>query len=323
MRKKVVALVILVMVLISLAPLAVLYIASRYRYQTKPDPLIERIRESARSKIAVLSPREFEVVRPLTWAESTLTMGADAFYYVSQEFEARIDDYDYFVEEMYYFINVLNIRNCTLLEYYLDTYFQGAVRYLNPNDPLDRIKRESLLRNDCEKLYRMFSHEESWFASLGALGYASRKYLEMNNVTHWKQIEEKLFMLAHVEVGEEGVRRIWIKFYNISNEYEAEEMERDASSILLKYPKIFFVYLDPSDIFNLDIFNEVVSDGAQMVVFNGIVPYRLNYRRTIMSYFLKFASLVVGEDQIAEIKNELSSLGGAIYIVNGKIVRVY
>ncbi|MEM4922734.1 MAG: hypothetical protein QXU65_07055 [Sulfolobales archaeon] len=322
MRKKVVALVVLAMVLISLAPLVVLYIASRYRYQTKPDPLIERIRESARSKIAVLSPREFEVVRPLTWAESTLTMGTDAFHYTAQPLSEYVFDYNYFVEEMYYFINVLNIRNCTLLEYYLDTYFRGAVRYLDPNDPFDRRAREFLLGDNCQRLYRLFSHEESWFASLGALGYASRKYLEMNNVTHWKQVVERVFMLAHVEVGEEGVRRIWIKFYNISNEYEAEEMERDVRSLLLGYPKVLFIYIEIPN-FWYNVFNEVVSEGAQIVIFNGILPYDGMYWDVIRDYSARFVSWVVEGDQLAEIENFIRKSCGGLYIVNGKIVRVY
>ncbi|MEM1694818.1 MAG: hypothetical protein QW456_11475 [Ignisphaera sp.] len=322
MNKKVVALVTLVMVLISLTPLVVLYIVSRYRYQPESDSVIERIRESARSKIVVLSPREFEVVKPLTWVENTVAMGKEAFYYVSHKIFGIIKDYNNFVVNMYYFINVFNIRNCTLLKHYLDTYSPGIAFYLDPNNPYDREYYDYLFKNDCENLYRIFSHEESWYASLGAIGYVSKKYLEMNNVKHWSQIEEKLFMLAHVEVGEEGVKRIRIKFYNISNEYEAEEMERDVSSILLKYPKILFGYLQYTGHLEPDDFNEIVSDGAQIVILNGIVPYHLDYRRTTRSYFLKFASLVVGEDQIAKIKNEFPSLE-AIYIVNGTIIRIY
>jgi len=321
LRKKVVALVILAMVLISLAPLAVMYVLSRYRYQPEPDPLLERIRESARSKIAVLSPREFEVVRPLTWAESTLSLGEEALYSIAPELEGHVNNYRYFVNHMYYFVNVYNIRNCTLLEYYIKTLLTPvALQPLDPNDLFDRRTREFLLGDDCQRLYRLFSHEESWYASMGALGYASEKYLELNNVTHWKQVDERVFMLAHVEVGDEGVRRIRIKFYNVSNDYEAEEMERDVRSLLLGYPKVLFIHIKFSHFWH-DIFTEMVSEGAQIVVFNGVLPYDVSYWDAVEDYSVRFMSWVVEGDQLAEIEKFIRKSWGGLYIVNGKVVR--
>ncbi|MEM1528134.1 MAG: hypothetical protein QW290_08200 [Sulfolobales archaeon] len=48
--------------------------------------------------------------------------------------------------------------------------------FLRLDDPTERPADNLLFGNDCYMLYKMFSHEESWYVSMGALGYLSGKY---------------------------------------------------------------------------------------------------------------------------------------------------
>ncbi|MEM4827902.1 MAG: hypothetical protein QXK07_07685 [Desulfurococcaceae archaeon] len=324
MRKKVlVAVVALATVILSLVPLAVLYIASRFRYQPPLNPLEEQMKVSAQSKVIMISPRDFVITRPLTWAESMIGMARDSPYYIIGELTIYVDTllYNSFIIYAYELISVYRIRNCTMIKHLLNPYMFA---YLDLNDPFDRHLHNLLLKNDCEVLYRLFSDEESWYASIGAIGYASAKYLEINNVTSKEQVEGRLFMLIHVEVGSEGegVKRIRVKFYNVSREWEEEEMLRDARALLASHRKVVFMYSIPTQYW-YDLFNEIVGSEAQLIIIDGIAPYNFDYLRKIKSYFLEIAIPVVGEDQAPEVEKILNSFWGAVYLADGRIVKLY
>lgn len=126
------------------------------------------------------------------------------------------------------------------------------------------------------------------------------------------------FVLAHVVVDNGEVRKIRVKFYDISKEHEAEEMMRDAKSVLLGHPKVFFIYSTLVWYWQ-DLFNEIVADGGQIVIFNGIVPYDIGYLSDVRKYALEFTSWIVGEDQLAEVEKGFDLYWGAFYAVNGKL----
>lgn len=314
MRKSVLAVLIIAMVLAALAPMLVLHILSAPR----ESPLERARRELAASverKIVKISDREYALVKPLTWFESTLLSGS-LYDILPVMVLIGGTPYELLIDISFDIIHRYGVRNCTVLRHNIE-YNIKKLSFMKIDKPDDYERLTNFLfGNECYWLLKMFSYEESWYASLTAIQMMMDRYLS----TAQRSGNYAIYSLSYIDVGEGGIKEIRVKFYNIANEAEKKEMLDDVWRLARSNAAGALFIMENINRLWHDLFYDITSRGGRIVIIKNVetVFYGFDSLAFLLELAPKFA-----EDTPPEYIDRVFLSRGAVYVSNGRVVRVY
>lgn len=313
MRKAYLALFALAVVVAAVAPLAAIYLSKLLHEEPVVSEIIER---SAVEKLVTVSNREYVLNKPLTWIESIMAAGGDVTFFTLQPLTLSSTLIPRLAMAGHSAMYELGLSNCTEIKAYIEAAEPVVVGIFSRED-----ERRFLLDNECRWLKTISSTEESWYASIAIAAVAKSKYL--------KSLPKDLYYMAYsltvVEVGEGGVERIRIRFYNVYNPAEREELKTELKR--LASGRILFIY-DQLQVFWHDLFNAMVSEGADIVILRYEDAKLPQSEEGVIDLTPRIA---IHEDVLSSISDvippsvmfDFIAHGVGVYYVGGRVVKLY
>ena len=251
-------------VLVALLPLAAPYllgmVAGRQRdTRAVYEENVVGVRYYPEEYFARLSPREFAVLKPLSWSEHTFLTwnGYGDFKFTFPGYDPEIQVFHLYI----YFV-----MNCTKVREFYDSYRR---RVYGEISDLVYDRYRFLLEDNCYRFMKFLYDREgrSWYASLTMVGYFRRLYME--------GVKPPYYVWALVRFDQDAMR---VKFYNVANDAELFELMRDLTDITEpgRYPKVLVAVIQIYPVW-YRLFEEALRNGTYVVALYAIEHRDVDY----------------------------------------------